>query len=177
MQIVKKVLIGIVALIGLFLIVAALTPRKYTVSVSETINKPQQEVYDYVKILKNQENYSVWVMQDPNAKLTYTGTDGTVGATQAWDSKDDNVGAGSQTIRIMTGERIEVDLAFIRPFESKAKAANIIKAVNDNQTQITSEFYGDDPYPMNFMGYWMGRGYIEDAEKKNLANLKAILEK
>jgi hypothetical protein len=177
MQIVKKILIGIAALIGLFLIAAALTPRKYTVSVSETINKPKQEVFDYVKILKNQENYSVWVMEDPNSKLTYTGTDGTVGAGQAWDSQNENVGAGSMVISAMTDERIDIDLNFIRPFESKAKSSNTIKAINENQTLLTTEFYGDDAYPMNFMGYWMGRGYIEEAEKKNLQNIKNILEK
>lgn len=177
MQILKKILIGLAALVALFLIVAALTPRKYTVSVTETINKPKQEVYDYVKILKNQESYSVWVLEDPNSKLTYTGTDGTVGAGQAWDSQNENVGAGNMIISAMTDERIDIDLTFIRPFESKAKSSNIIKSVNENQTTLTTEFYADEPFPMNFMGYWMGRGYIEDAEKKNLANIKRILEK
>lgn len=177
MQIVKKILIGIAALVALFLIVAALTPRKYTVSVTETINKPKQEVYDYIKILKNQENYSVWVMEDPNSKLTYTGTDGTVGAGQAWDSQNENVGAGNMVISAMTDERIDIDLTFIRPFEGKAKSSNIVKAINENQTSLTTEFYGEDPFPMNFMGYWIGSGYIKDAETKNLANIKANLEK
>lgn len=177
MQIVKKIVLGLVALIALLLIIALFTPRSYTVSVTDTVNKPKSEVFEYAKILKNQQYYSVWVMADPNAKITYTGVDGTVGATQSWDSKDDNVGAGTQTITAISDDRIDVDLSFIRPFEGKAKAANIIKAVNDNQTTVTSEFYGQDAYPMNLMGYWFGRGMIKDAETKNLKNLKAILEK
>lgn len=72
-------------------------------SVSETINKPKQQVYDYVKTLRNQTQYSEWVKADPNLNPEIIGTDGTVGAIQRWDSKNDNigedVGQGEQEIK------------------------------------------------------------------------------
>src|SRR6187431_1270143 len=98
MKILKIILVGIVGLIGLLLLIALFIPNDYTVSISTNINKPRKVVFDYVKLIKNQEHYSVWVMQDPNVKMDYQGVDGTVGFKASWNSKDDNVGEGSQYI-------------------------------------------------------------------------------
>ncbi|WP_268848822.1 SRPBCC family protein [Flavobacterium aestivum] len=176
MRVLKIIGLGIISVIALLLFVALFISNDYTVSVSTTINKPRQEVFDYVKIVKNQENYSVWVMQDPNVKMTYEGTDGTVGFKASWDSKDDNVGAGSQKITAVSEDRIDVDLHFERPMKGDDKASTLLEPISDNQTKITAEFYGHSPYPMNLM-IFIGEKFIKDAQTKNLANLKKILEK
>lgn len=175
MRIVKKIVFGLLALIMLLLIVALFIPKDYTVSVSTTINQPKAVVFDYVKLIKNQEEYSVWVMQDPNVVMKYTGTDGTVGFRAAWNSKDDNVGEGSQQIVKITDDRIDVDLHFERPMKGDAKAATFVEEVSGNQTKVTNEFYGHSDYPMNLMSL-IGKKFITDAQTQNLANLKKILE-
>ena len=86
----KKILIGVAILIVLPFVLAIFIPRQYTVSVSETINKPVNEVYDYMRILNNQQQWSEWVKADPNLKPDITGNDGTIGAIQHWNSKNDN---------------------------------------------------------------------------------------
>ncbi len=177
MKLFKKIAIGLGVLLVLPFVVALFVPRKYTVSVSETINKPRQEVYDYVRILKNQEQYSEWVKADSNLHPTITGEDGTVGAKQRWDSKNENVGAGEQTITSLSIEKMEMDLKFIKPFEGNSKAANIFKPNSENQTLLTSEFYADESYPINLMSYFLGRPMIEETQRKNLKNIKEILEK
>ena len=78
MKILKYIGIALVSIAALLLVIALFIPKQYTVSVTETINKPQQEVFDYVKLVKNQEHYSIWVMSDTSS-LSYTGVDGTVG--------------------------------------------------------------------------------------------------
>lgn len=177
MKIVKIIGFSLLGLIALLLIAAALTPRTYTVSVSETIDVPTSAVKDYVRILNNQKNYSVWVMADPKMVPEITGTDGEVGASQYWNSPINDVGEGRQTITSITDNRIDMDLEFMRPFKGTAKAATLYEAITPNQTLVTSEFYGNDPYPINLMAYWYGRGMLADAQKQNLANLKGILEK
>ena len=82
MKILKNIGIALLILIVILLVIAAFIPKNVTVSVSETINKPKQEVFDYVRILANQKDYSIWVMQDPNLNPEIIGTDGTVGAIQ-----------------------------------------------------------------------------------------------
>ncbi|GGA78163.1 hypothetical protein GCM10008015_18560 [Flavobacterium palustre] len=176
MRIIKKIVFGLLALIVLLLVVALFVPKDYTVSVSATINTPKEKVFNYVKLIKNQEEYSVWVMQDPNVVMNYTGTDGTVGFKAEWNSKDDNVGEGSQQISKITDDRIDVDLHFERPMKGDAKAATFVEDVSGNQTKITNEFYGHSDYPMNLMSL-IGKKFITDAQTQNLANLKKILEK
>lgn len=176
MRIFRIIILGLAGLIVLLLFVALFIPNDYTVSVSTTINKPRKVVFDYVKLVKNQEDYSVWVMQDPNVKMNYQGVDGTVGFKASWDSKDDNVGAGSQLITAVSEERIDVDLHFERPMEGEAKASTRLESISENQTKITAIFYGTSSYPMNLMNF-MGKKFITDAENQNLANLKEILEK
>lgn len=176
MKTLKIIGIAIVGFIVLMLIVAFFVPNDYTVSVSTTINKPKQVVFDYVKLVRNQEHYSIWVMQDPNVKMDYQGVDGTPGFKASWNSKDDNVGEGSQQITAISEDRIDVDLHFVRPMAGEAKASTLLESVSENQTKITAEFYGHSSYPMNLMNF-MGEKFITDAENQNLANLKKILEK
>ncbi|HQV01200.1 MAG: SRPBCC family protein [Bacteroidia bacterium] len=176
MKILKKILFIISALIGLILLSGLFIPNEYTVSNSLNIRKPQTEVIDFVKLLDNQKHYSVWVMADKELNPTITGTDGTVGATQSWNSKMDEVGQGSQTITYMDDKCIKIDLDFKRPFESKAKAEMLFEKISDNETTLTMKFYGVSPFPFNIMSFYMGRFFISNAQNDNLANLKKILE-
>ena len=59
-------------------------------------------------------------MKDPNVKLTYNGIDGTVGARQARESSDKNVGKGEQEIIKMENESA-VGFINIRPKTKQKK--------------------------------------------------------
>ena len=172
----KKILIGVAILIALPFVLAIFIPRQYTVSVSETINKPANEVYDYMRILNNQQQWSEWVKADLNLKPDIIGNDGTIGAIQHWNSKNDNVGEGEQEIMALSPDRMDIDLRFKRPFEGHSKAANIFKASSPTETMLTMEFYANESYPMNLPSYLFGKPMIEETQKKNLTNVKAILE-
>lgn len=108
MNIIKKILIVVAIIIAIPLIAALFIDKDYAIERSITINKPKQDVFDYIRYIKNQDNYSKWNMLDPAMKKTYTGTDGTVGFISAWESTHKNVGVGEQEIlKITEGERIE----------------------------------------------------------------------
>ncbi|MBF4472150.1 SRPBCC family protein [Flavobacterium sp. HJJ] len=175
MKVLKFIGIGIVGIIAFLLVAAMVIPKDYTISVSTTINKPQAVVFDYVKMIKNQEKYSVWVMKDPNVKIEYTGIDGTVGAKSSWVSLDDNVGEGSQQITKITDSRIDVALHFEKPMKGDNTAATIVEAVSDDQTKLTNEFYGHADYPLNLMSF-VFKGFVKKDQEQNLANVKKILE-
>lgn len=59
--------------------------REFTSERQITINRPKDEVFDYIKHLSNQKNYDTWHKMDPDAQTTTRGTDGTVGLVYAWD--------------------------------------------------------------------------------------------
>jgi uncharacterized membrane protein len=179
MKILKKIVIGLVIFIVLLLILALFVKKEYAVEREITINKPQKEVFDYIKYLKNQGNFSVWAQKDPNMKKAYKGTDGTVGFIASWQSEDEQVGTGEQEIlKITEGERIDTKLRFKVPFEAEDDAYMSTEAISASQTKVKWGFSGAFPYPMNLMGLMM------DMDKEvggdlatGLSNLKNVLEK
>jgi len=72
------------AVVVLIIILAMIAPKSYDVSRSIVINKPLTDVYSYLILLKNQDNWSPWAEKDPNMKKTFTGTDGEVGFVFTW---------------------------------------------------------------------------------------------
>lgn len=174
---VKIILLVVGGIIALILIVAAFMKKEYTISSEIVINKPKTEVFNFLKNIKNQEKYSKWVMADPNVKLTYTGTDGTVGFISAWDSQEKNVGAGAQEImKITEGEQIDMELRFEKPFKMVSKAVTMTESVGENQTKYTNIFFAKSPYPLNIMYPIMKKMLGKDMDETS-ANLKKLLEK
>jgi uncharacterized protein YndB with AHSA1/START domain len=168
--------IVIVAIIAIALVAAAIMDKKFTITSEVVINAPKDSVFNYIKLLKNQEHYSKWVMQDPNVKLTYTGTDGTVGFTSAWESDNKNVGVGEQEItKINEGDGYEVEIRFKKPFEGVSTAVNNTQAISATQTKFTTSFYSSNPFPMNLMIPIIKNMLKKDMDE-NAANLKKILE-
>jgi hypothetical protein len=168
-------------LILLIFIVALFVKKEYEVEKSIIINKPKVEVFDYIKSLKNQNNYSKWSLMDPNMKKTYRGTDGQVGFVYAWESKNENLGVGEQEIKkIKEGELVEFELRFIKPFEATEKAyiSTIAIDSNSNQTRTVWGFKGHMNYPMNIMLLFMNfEKMIGDDLQAGLENLKRVMEK
>lgn len=173
------ILIIILVIIAIPFVAALFIPQEYGVEKEMTINKPKQQVFDYVKQLKNQAYYSKWQMMDPNAEMQYTGTDGTVGFSSAWKSNNKQVGQGVQTITsIADGDQMEVGLHFIKPFEGKASAFFATTAPSENQTTVKWGFKGKMKYPMNLMLVVMNmKKMLGNDLQTNLENLKTILEK
>lgn len=178
MKILKTILIAVGILIAVPLIVAIFVKKDYEVEREITIDKPKEEVFDYVKFLKNQDNYSKWATMDPDMKKTYRGTDGTVGFVSAWESDNKDVGKGEQEIKKITdGERIDFELRFFEPFESTEPAYMTTESVSENQTKVKWGFSGHMDYPMNIMMLFMDfEKMIGDDLDTGLKNLKAELE-
>lgn len=177
MKMLVKILLVIAGVVVFLLIVALFVKKDYTVEREIAINKPKQDVFNYVKYIKNQDHYNKWVMMDPNSKREYKGTDGTVGFVASWDSENKKVGKGEQEIKgIAEGDRIDLGLHFIRPFEGKAQAWMITEPASGKETKLKWGMTGRSPYPMNLMNLFIDGMLGKDMET-SLINLKAVLEK
>ncbi|MDX5339570.1 MAG: SRPBCC family protein [Cyclobacteriaceae bacterium] len=170
-------LILLLAIIGL-LLYGLFVPNQYSVLEKVTINRPIEEVYDYAKYLKNQDEYSKWQLMDPDMVHYYEGEDGTVGFVSGWKSENPDVGHGEQEIlAIQEMERIDYELRFFEPFEGTDKAYMTFNSMGPNQTEVAWGFEGKMAYPMNLMIPMMGmEEMIADDFRVGLENLKKILE-
>ncbi len=178
MKILKIVGLVILVLILLLLLIAAFVKKDINVTKEVIINKSRQEVFAYVKLLKNQDNFSKWASMDPNMKKTYTGTDGTVGFISAWVGNKD-VGEGNQEIlKIDEGNRIDYALRFIKPFKVNSESFITFADASSNQTKVEWGFKSRMPYPMNLMLLFVSADDMcgKDFEI-GLANLKNLMEK
>ncbi len=172
------IILGVVSTIVLLLLLtAALIKKEFLLEKNITINKPKRDVFNYLKLIRNQEYYSVWVMKDPNVKLVYTGIDGSVGFKSSWESNDRNVGIGEQEIiKIEDDKSIEVEIRFKKPFEGTNWARTTVSELGDSQTKITNTFFGKNKFPINLMNLMMDKMIGKDLQQ-NLLNMKTILEK
>lgn len=174
----KKFSIAVLMLIALPFIIALFVQKEYSVVTQITIDKPVAEVFDYVKRLKNQDNFSVWAQMDPDMVKSYRGTDGTVGFVSHWESQLEEVGVGEQEImRIDEGKRVDFELRFFSPFESTDPAFMSTEAVGANQTLVQWGFDGHLDYPMNLMFLFLDfETMIGNDLNQGLKQLKQQLE-
>ena len=172
----KKILIGVAALIVLLIIVIALQPSKFHVSRSTTIAAPPEQVFAQVDNFHNWEAWSPWAKLDPAAKNSFEGPSSGVGAAFTW-SGNDEVGEGRMTItESRPNDLIQIKLDFVRPFEDTSTVEFTFKPEGD-QTLVTWSMFGRKGFVGKAIGLAMDcdtmlGGYFE----KGLASMKSVVE-
>jgi hypothetical protein len=143
---------------------------------SVVINRPANEIFEYLRFVKNQDEFSVWNMRDPEQKVSTQGTDGQPGFIYSWDSKDKSVGAGSQElINLVDGQKIEYELRFERPMKNTSQSFFTINPVSPVQTEVSWNFHGPSKFPMSlFKGIF--QKMLGKDMSQSLQNLKEKLE-
>ncbi len=179
MKIFIKVLVVIGAIIGIILVAAIFTKKAYTLQREVVINQPGQAVFEYVRQLKNHNQFNKWMRTDPAARKTYTGTDGTKGFTMAWDSDNSQVGKGEQEITgIIDGQKIDYALRFIEPFEGNAGSSISTYNLGNEKSRVIWAFNSEMKYPLNAMMIFMDiPGLLGKDLDTSLLNLKEIMER
>ncbi|MGI9546686.1 MAG: SRPBCC family protein [Flavobacteriaceae bacterium] len=174
MTIVLYIVLALILIIG---ILAMIAPKSYDVSRSITINQPVSKVFEYLKYLKNQDDWSPWGKRDPNMKKEFEGTDGQVGAISKWEGNKE-VGMGEQELlRIVENEVVESKLRFLKPWKSESDAYLRVKESDGSQTNVTWGFSGRNKFPVSIMMLFMNmdKAIGKDFEE-GLAALKGQME-
>jgi hypothetical protein len=141
------------------------------------ISSSPELVFEYLKVTKNQDNFSVWNMTDPEMKKEYRGLDGTMGFTYCWDSTNKNVGAGEQEIiNIENGKSITYAIRFFRPMQNRGISKFEITNKGDHASSVAWIFDSPSKFPMSLFSPIFKIMLGKDLEK-GLLNLKKILEK
>ena len=174
MGIVFYILFGVV---GLVILLAILAPKSYNVFRSIEIARPKSEVFEHLRFLKKQDEWSPWAKRDPDMKKSFTGTDGEVGCISHW-SGNKEVGEGEQEItRIIPGERIEGELRFLKPWKSTSDCYLQVDDGTDGNTKVTWGFTGKNKFPMSIMMLFMSMDKMVGKDfEEGLATLKSQME-
>lgn len=170
------ILLIVAGIVALLLIMALFMKKEHYVRREIIIDAPGQKVFDYLKLLKNQEQFNKWAKTDPGRKETCKGTDGTPGFIYAW-SGDRAAGVGEKEIkRIVEGKRIETEIRFVKPMRVTASVIMETESVSGNQTKVYFSNGGTLAYPLNIMIPIAEKNFAKDLDT-SLATLKNMLEK
>ena len=177
MSILITILLILAGIIALLLIIALFIRKEHYVKREININAPLQKVFDFLKLLKNQDQFNKWATADKkNRKEEFKGTDGTIGFIYAW-SGDKSAGVGEKEIKnIIEGERIETEIRFIKPMRVSASVIFETESLSENQTKVNLINTGTMKYPMNIFVPMAEKKFPKDMDA-SLSTLKNILEK
>jgi uncharacterized protein YndB with AHSA1/START domain len=173
---IKKILIGLAALVVVFLIVVALQPDEFRISRSAAVAAPPDQVFAQVNDFHNWEAWSPWAKLDPNAKATFEGPRAGKGAVFIWAGNNE-VGEGSMTLtESQPNDLIRIRLDFVKPMEGTSDVEFTFKP-QEKDTAVTWTMSGRNNFIGKAICLFMNQdkmigGYFE----KGLANLKTVVE-
>lgn len=175
MNIIITILLVVAGFIALLLIIALFLKKEHFVKREIIINAPRQKVFDYVKLLKNQDTFNKHAMAGPDRQREYKGTDGTIGFIYSW-SGNKSAGEGEKEItKIIEGKKIETEIRFVKPMAATAHIIMETESLSDDQTKVYWTNAGTLKYPVNIMIPMMERMLPKEMDS-SLITLKNILE-
>jgi len=176
MNIVITILLIVAGVFVLLLLFALFMKKEHYVKRDIIINAPRQKVFDYIKLLKNQDAFNKHAMTARDREREFKGTDGTVGYIYAWKGNKD-AGEGEKEIKnIIEGKSIETQIRFVKPMRAIANIIMDTESLSDIQTKVYWSNAGILNYPLNILVPMLEKNVAKDMDI-SLLNLKNILEK
>ncbi len=178
------IVVGVLVWLGLFLRdrkVSELLPvraKDFAYERSIVVDRGSEEVFAYLRMLRNFQNWNPFLAKDPNPKLEYRGTDGEPGYVASWEGNKE-LGAGEQEIaRVLDGRRVEFELRFKKPFRATNQGYFAVEPLDGGRSRVRWGMSGKSPFPMNVIGMFIDcEAMIGKEFEAGLARLKATLEK
>lgn len=173
----KKILLGFLAVIAVFLIVVACQPSHFRVTRTATMTAPASAVFAQVNDLHKWEAWNPWGKIDPVMKQTYSGPAEGVGAGYAWAGNND-AGEGRMTIlESRPNELVRIKLEFFKPMEGQNDVRFTFKG-EGAQTSLTWDMEGDKNFISKAFCMFMDMDKMIGGQfDKGLAAIKTIVEK
>jgi hypothetical protein len=152
----------------------------YEVVRSTSIEAEPARIHPLIDDFRQWPAWSPWEDVDPGLQRTYSGPDSGVGARYAWKGNR-KAGEGSMEIIGSSPERIEVDLAFLKPFENRNTVVFELRpsqTASGRSTEVTWRMKGETKglWALASKVFPMDRLVGKDFEK-GLTRLKAVAEK
>lgn len=172
----KKILIGIAAVLVLFVIIVAMQPAQYRVTRTATIPAAPAVVFDHVNDLHKWQAWSPWEKLDPAMKRTFEGPQSGTGASYGWVGNKE-VGEGKMSItESRANELVRLKLEFIKPFASTALTEFTFKPEGD-KTAVSWTMSGDKSFISKAFCLFMNMDKMIGGDfEKGFEGLKSVVQ-
>jgi hypothetical protein len=172
----KKILLGLVAVIVALAGFIATRPDTYSVQRTATMKASPDIAFAMVNDFHQWAAWSPWEKLDPAMKRSLEGPASGVGAKYSWSGNDD-VGEGRMTIEeSKPSELVRIRLEFIKPFESSSNTTFTFKPEGESvsvtwKMEGTNNFVGKAFSAFMDMDAMIGKDF-----DKGLASIKTLAE-
>jgi hypothetical protein len=172
----KKIAIGVAALLLGLLTVVALQPSTFHVERSITIAAPPARAFALVNDFHAWKAWSPWEGKDPALQRSYSGSPAGVGAVYAWVGNKE-VGEGRMTIEeSVEASRIGIKLEFLKPFAATNRATYSFTPAAGG-TKVTWAMDGTSNFMMKAFGLFMNMDQMIGPDfERGLASMKRVAE-
>ncbi len=172
----KKVLVGLVVLVGILLAVIASRPSEFTVKRDIVVNAPPEVVFPWVSDFRKTDQWSPWNKRDLAIKKEFSEPSSGVGATYAW-SGNSEVGKGNQkVVAVEPNKRVDQELNFTEPFAAENVAGYDLEPVPGG-TKVTWRMGGKNNFMGKAFGLFMNMDEMIGKDfNEGLAMLKQLAE-
>lgn len=174
MQLLKRLLIGLAALILILIAVVYMMPNQYGVIRSIKINTSPEKIYPLIATPKEWKKWSVWNQRDPNMEMLFSGPEIGTGAAWDWKSKSEGNG-GMKLTKVTTNQVIHYELYF--EDMGKPSTGNLSLESDGTSTKVTWTMTGSSEgnFMMKLFVPFIDKMVGPDFED-GLKNLKGIAE-
>ena len=173
----KKIAIGVVAVIAIILGLAATKPGNFAVQRSVIIKAPPEKIIALVGDFHQWASWSPWELLDPNMTRTFSGPSSGKGAAYQWKGNADVGEARMEIIDMAPPGKVIIKLDFMTPFESHNTTEFTLVPQGDG-TRVTWNMTGPMPFVSKIMSVFASMdGMIGPDFEKGLTKMKAVAEK
>jgi hypothetical protein len=172
----KKILLGIVAVVAILALVIYLQPSEFLVERTASFQASDSVVYSQINDFRNWDAWSPWAKLDPNMTVTYDGPAYGTGSQYMWEGNDD-VGSGKMMILgSIPHSYIEIQLDFYKPIASTNKTIFTITG-DSTQSSVTWSMSGQNNFMAKAFDLFFNMDKMIGADfEKGLASLKQVVE-
>lgn len=175
MSMLKKILLGLVALAVLLVLIGFFLPASAHVERSTSIEAPPATLFALVNGFRSFNKWSPWAERDPETEYLFEGPDSGVGAKMSWASQNPQVGTGFQEITLSEPHsRVETHLDF-----GSQGTAEVYFAIDPADAGATVTWGFDTDFGMNLVSRYMGLmfdSWIGADYEAGLARLEKLAE-
>ena len=173
---IKKILLTLAIVFGLFLIVVAFQPADYRVVRKTTINAPAEAIFAEVNDLHRWADWSPWTKLDPAMKVTFDGAPVGTGAVYNWAGNKE-VGEGRMLItESRANDLVKINLDFLKPFPSSS-LTDFSFVPEGGQTTVTWTMSGRNNFVGKAFCMFMNMDKMVGGDfERGLSQLKKVAE-
>ncbi len=172
----KKIALGLAAVIIAILLFATTKPDHFEYSSSVTMKAPPAKIFDYVNDLSRFPSWSPFEKLDPNMKKTLSGPTTGEGAISEWEGNT-QAGAGRITIvKVTPPSSIQMRLEMFKPMQGDNQV-EFTFVPEGEMTKVTWSMRGKNNYVGKLFGVFVDcKNMVEKDFTEGLNKLKSIVE-